>query len=149
MPILSLHSPVGDLTVFEADGALVALEWGWASDQEASPLLRDVAEQLNAYFDGTLQTFDVPLAPSGTVFQKQVYQAMIRIPYGHTRRYGEIAAELESAPRAVGQACGRNPIPIIIPCHRVLGSGHAGGYSGDGGLVTKHQLLVLEGALMA
>ena len=146
MPQLSMHSPVGDLTLTEEDGALVAIDWGWSPIQAETPLLHRAKAQLEEYFDGTRRSFDLPLAPAGTAFQKSVWRAMQAIPAGSTRTYGDLAADLRSAPRAVGQACGRNPLPIVIPCHRVLGSnGAIGGYSGEGGLDTKRDLLRLEG----
>jgi methylated-DNA-[protein]-cysteine S-methyltransferase len=146
MPQLSLHSPVGDLTISEEDGVIVSIDWGWSSLQGDSALLRRAKAQLDDYFDGQRQNFDLPLAPSGTAFQKRVLQAMRNIPFGATRTYGDLARTLDSAPRAIGQACGRNTIPILIPCHRVLGSqGSIGGYSGGQGLETKRSLLRLEG----
>ena len=146
MPQLSMHSPLGDITVSEEDGVIVSVDWGWSSMQEETPLLRRACDQLEEYFDGTRQDFDLPLAPEGTAFQKRVWKAMRDIPSGATRTYGDIARIIDSAPRAVGQACGRNPIPIFIPCHRVLGSqGSIGGYSGGEGLATKRGLLRLEG----
>lgn len=146
MPQLSLHSPIGDLTLSEEDGHLVSLDWGWGCLQEPTPLLEAAKAQLEAYFDGTLRVFDLPLAPHGSAFQRRVWDAMLAIPYGEVRRYSELAAALGSAPRAVGTACGRNPLPIIIPCHRVVArSGGLGGYSGMDGIETKRSLLALEG----
>jgi methylated-DNA-[protein]-cysteine S-methyltransferase len=90
----------------------------------------------------------LPLTPAGTPFQRRVWATLAEIPFGQTRSYGDLARELGSGPRAVGGACGRNPIPLLIPCHRVLtADGHLGGYSGQGGLVTKMQLLRHEGAI--
>src|ERR1700750_124270 len=126
MPQLSMHSPVGDLTISEDDGAIVAVDWGWGRDQEPTPLLKRAVKQLNAYFDGTLEKFDLPLKPHGTAFHKSVWRIMMKIPYGQTLTYGEIAKRLDASARAVGTACGRNPIPIIIPCHRVLGAAGLG-----------------------
>jgi methylated-DNA-[protein]-cysteine S-methyltransferase len=146
MPQLSMHSPLGDITVSEEDGVIVSVDWGWSSLQQETPLLRRACSQLEEYFDGTRRDFDLPLAPEGTAFQKRVWKAMRDVPSGATRTYGDIARILDSAPRAVGQACGCNPIPIFIPCHRVLGSqGSIGGYSGGEGLATKRSLLRLEG----
>ena len=146
MPQLSMHSPLGDITVSEEDGVIVSVDWGWSSMRQETPLLRRACDQLEEYFDGTRHEFDLPLAPEGTAFQKRVWKAMRDIPSGATRTYGDIARIIDSAPRAVGQACGRNPIPIFIPCHRVLGShGSIGGYSGGEGLATKRGLLRLEG----
>lgn len=144
MPQLSLHSPIGDLTVSQEDGAIVAVDWGWGRDQAETPLLRAAREQLFAYFDGGLTRFDLPLAPHGTAYQRRVWDALCAIPYGETRTYRQVAAAAGGVARSVGQANGNNPIPIIIPCHRVLAAGGLGGYSGGDGLDTKRWLLNLE-----
>ena len=144
MPQVSLHTPIGDLSVSEDDGAIVAVDWGWGSRQSETPLLRHAREQLHAYFDGELMAFDLPLAPAGTAYQQRVWQALCAIPYGATRSYLEIAHAAGGSPRSVGQANGNNPIPIIIPCHRVVAATHLGGYSGGDGLATKRWLLALE-----
>ena len=145
LPQLALHSPVGDLTVSEEDGAIVALDWGWGSlPQSATPLLQRAREQLHAYFDGALTAFDLPLAPAGTPYRRRVWQALCDIPYGETCSYAAIAAAAGGSARSVGQANGCNPIPIIIPCHRVVATTHLGGYSGGDGLTTKRFLLSLE-----
>jgi methylated-DNA-[protein]-cysteine S-methyltransferase len=146
MPSLSIPSPIGQLTIEEAGDMIVAIRWGNGGGN-GSPLLAEAARQLAAFFDGRLKDFDLPLSPAGTAFENRVWQAMQMIPYGETRTYGDLAHATDSGPRAVGRACGRNPIPIVIPCHRVLARGGLGGYSGDGGLVTKQRLLALEGAL--
>lgn len=151
---LSLHSPVGDLTLTAEGDALVALDWGWAPAEfefvRETPLLREARRQLDAYFDGDLRDFDLPLAPGGTAHQEKVWKIMAAIPFGTTRTYGEIAAEMESFSRAVANACGRNPLPIILPCHRVVAAGgKLGGYSGDGGVETKKQLLNLEAVIFS
>lgn len=140
---LSISSPVGDLLLEEDDGALVAVRWDEGPAGNGSPLLSEAARQIDAYFAGELRDFD--LCPTGTDFELRVWAAMQEIPYGETRSYGDLAAATKSAPRAVGRACGRNPIPIVIPCHRVLGKGWMGGYSGQGGVETKRTLLTLEG----
>jgi methylated-DNA-[protein]-cysteine S-methyltransferase len=139
-----MHSPVGDVTLFEQDGAIVALDWGWAGDQQETPLLLRARDQLDAYFDGTLRRFDLPLAPAGTPYRQRVWRALCEIPYGETRTYLDITALVGGSPRSVGQANGANPIPLIIPCHRVVASTHLGGYSGGDGLPTKRWLLALE-----
>jgi methylated-DNA-[protein]-cysteine S-methyltransferase len=148
MPQLSLHSLVGDLSISEDAGAIVALDWGWGRDQTSTPLLKEGIKQLNAYFDGKLTDFDLPLAPFGTAFQKRVWLQMGKVPYGKTRAYGDMADKLKSGARPVGTACGKNPIPIIIPCHRIIGTSTLGGYSGAGGLKTKVALLRLEGVII-
>ncbi len=147
MPSLSLPSPVGQLTIDEEGDTIVAIRWADAPDGNGSPLLIEAARQLDAYFAGKLSHFDLPLAPAGSAFEARVWSAMQLIPYGETRSYGDLASAVGSAPRPVGRACGRNPIPIVIPCHRVLARGGLGGYSGAGGLATKQRLLALEGAL--
>lgn len=143
-----MHTPVIDITISELEGAIIALDWGWSPFQEPSPLLHEAKKQLDAYFDGDLTQFDLPLNPMGSKHQEKVWAAMLTIPYGEMRTYGELANQIGSAAQPVGSACGRNPIPILVPCHRVVGSnGKFGGYSGDGGLYTKRALLVLEGAI--
>lgn len=145
MTQLSFHSPLGDLTVTEEGGALVSLDWGWAAETGTNPLLRKARDQLLGYLDGKRREFDLPLAPRGTAFQLRVWRALQTIPYGQTRTYGELARKLKTAPRPLGGACGRNPIPLIIPCHRVLaGGGALGGYSGGDGIESKRLLLDLE-----
>ncbi len=143
MPYLTVPSPLGDLTLFEENGQLVALDWGAVDGESETPLLQAAARQLDAYFDGRLRQFDLPLAPAGTTFQKRVWSAMQAIPYGQVLRYADVARMLNSGPRAVGGACGRNPLSILIPCHRVIGSdGSLTGYAG--GLQRKIALLKLE-----
>jgi methylated-DNA-[protein]-cysteine S-methyltransferase len=144
VPQLSLHGPIGDISVSEEDGAIVSVDWGWGSRQDETPLLRRACEQLHAYFDGELTAFDLPLAPPGTVYQQRVWRALCDIPYGATRSYLDIARAAGGSARSVGQANGGNPIPIIIPCHRVVATTHIGGYSGGDGLATKRWLLALE-----
>jgi methylated-DNA-[protein]-cysteine S-methyltransferase len=145
LPQLSLHSPIGDITVSEDEGAIVSVDWGWGRDQDATSLLRRACDQLHAYFDGDLTVFDLPLAPAGTPYRQRVWQALCAIPYGATRSYIDIARVAGGSARSVGQANGNNPIPLIIPCHRVLATTHIGGYSGGDGLATKRYLLELEG----
>lgn len=144
MPQLSLHSPVGDLTLSEEAGAIVALDWGWGRDQTETPVLLRARDQLFAYFDGATTGFSLPLAPPGTEYRRRVWRALCAIPPGETRSYAEIARIAGGSARAVGQANRHNPIPIIIPCHRVVAADGPGGYSGEGGLATKHHLLALE-----
>jgi methylated-DNA-[protein]-cysteine S-methyltransferase len=148
----SIDSPVGLLTLAGRDGRLMHLRMvdqtyepsrdGWASDDAAFPV---VVEQLESYFAGELLDFDLELELVGTTFQRTVWQALLTIPYGETRSYGEIAAQIGSptASRAVGLANGHNPIGIIVPCHRVIGAnGSLTGYGG--GLDRKRALLALE-----
>ncbi len=143
---ITLNSPVGQISVFADEDAIVALEFGKATDGQGSPLVAEAATQLQAYFTGKLHQFDLPLAPAGTDFQRRVWNLMVEIPYGSSRSYGELSRILKSSPRAVGGACARNPIAIMIPCHRVLAAGGAiGGYSGGVGTNAKRILLNLEG----
>ena len=151
MPQLTLHSPVGELTLSEEEGAIVAVDWGRGppSHQRETPLLLEAKRQLERYFDGKLKDFELPLEPDGSEFQRRVWQLMCAIPYGDIMSYGAMAKRLGGVARAIGTACGDNPIPIIIPCHRVLGAGgKMVGYSGQGGVETKVALLRLEGALL-
>ncbi len=141
---VGVASPLGPLAVEIDNGAISTLRW------QAHPQGGDdrfgVAAQLGEYFAGTRKAFDLPLDAQGTPFQRAVCDAMLAIPYGETRTYGEIAAALGASAQAVGNACGGNPIPIIIPCHRVLGATSLGGFSGAGGVETKVWLLRHEGA---
>ena len=149
MPQLTLHTPLGEVTITEEDGAVVALDWGRGRDQEATPLLREARAQLHDWFDGRRAAFDLPLAPHGTPFRRRVWDALRAIPHGQTRSYRDLARDLGSSARAVGGANGANPIPIIIPCHRVVAAdGSIGGYSGGMGIETKRHLLRLEGLSM-
>ena len=147
MPHLSLHSPIGDLTLFEQDGHLVALDWRWENGTTETPLLAEGRRQLQDYFAGRRRDFDLPLNPAGSAFQQRTWLALRDIPCGQTRSYGELAEQLGSAPRAVGGACAKNPLPVIIPCHRVRADDRSlGGYSGKDGIKTKRLLLDLEHA---
>ncbi len=150
-----MPSPVGDLRIVEHDGAITAIEYEPFRDhdgrprgvrQDDHPLLVEAVAQLRAYFARELKEFDLPLAPVGSAFQKSVWHQLLEIGYGETASYGEIAGRLgmtNAASRAVGLANGRNPIPIVVPCHRVIGAnGTLTGYAG--GLPRKQQLLELE-----
>ena len=145
LPQLSLHSPLGALTVSQEDEGLVAVDWGWGCVQERTTLLCRAVAQLQAYFDRELDVFDLPLMPSGTMFRLKVWGALRRIPYGDTRTYTDIANEVGGCARAVGQANKHNPLPILIPCHRVVARIGIGGFTGDGGIDTKRFLLDHEG----
>jgi methylated-DNA-[protein]-cysteine S-methyltransferase len=150
MPCLTISSPLGPITLTERNEQLTSLDWRGSTERDETPLLREAQRQLAAYFARRLREFDLPIALNGTAFRQRVWVAMRAIPYGETRSYGEIAMELGSAPRAVGGACGKNPVAIIVPCHRILASGRQiGGYSGGAGIETKRSLLALEGAVCA
>ena len=140
-----IASPIGPVTLIASQSGLTALEWR-DGRQDRTPLLVRAASQVNAYFDGTLTDFTLPIRLRCSEFQQNVCAAMCAIPYGETRTYGYLAQQLAVPAQAIGQACGGNPLPIIIPCHRVLGATSLGGYSGDGGVETKIFLLKHEGA---
>ena len=151
MPYTTLTTPIGELLLTaDDDGALTAVDLpnrhrdtaGLERDDE---LLAGARRQLTEYFAGERTTFDLPLRPHGAPFQLRVWEALLRIPYGETASYGEVARELghPTAARAVGAANGRNPLAIVVPCHRVIGSdGTLTGYAG--GLECKRALLDLE-----
>ena len=157
MPQLSLHSPVGDLTVSEEAGSIVAVDWGWGRDQTETPLLLRTRDMLQAYFDGDPTDFDLPLSPNGTVYRRAVWTALRTIPSGQTKTYGQLATLVGGSARSIGGAMASNPIPILIPCHRIVAGGYAppgasngrsdrslGGFSGGDGAETKLFLLALE-----
>ncbi|MGB7181231.1 MAG: methylated-DNA--[protein]-cysteine S-methyltransferase [Burkholderiaceae bacterium] len=155
MQAVGVRSEVfGDVAVIAHQGAVVGLQWREPAARLVAPdgnadtaaVLREAASQMTAYFDKRLNRFDLPLSPRGTRFQQQVYQALQDIPTGQTLTYGEMAAQLGNAAQAVGNACGSNPIAIIIPCHRVLGTNGAGGFSAPGGIEVKIALLRHENA---
>jgi methylated-DNA-[protein]-cysteine S-methyltransferase len=151
-----MPSPVGDLRIIARDGAIAAIEFspfrGLADGRpigdrvDDDPLLRRAVDQLTAYFARELKEFDLPLAPQGSEFQRKVWEQLLLISWGETASYGEVAHRLghtNAASRAVGLANGRNPIPIVIPCHRVIGAnGSLTGYAG--GLDRKQLLIELE-----
>lgn len=145
MPLATLDTPLGRLAIEEAGGAIMRVFWSDREDADETPLLAAARAQLAAYFDGRLRRFDLPLAPAADTFQTAVRAAMLAIPYGETRTYGEIARDLGTYGQPVGAACGANPLPVIVPCHRVLSATGLGGYSGRGGVETKIALLKLEG----
>lgn len=142
-----MPSPTGPLTVISEAGRIIRVKWGEvAEDQADAPELVAAKAQLQAYFAGQLTNFDLPLEVRGSEFQRDVCTAMSAIPLGETRTYGDIAQDLGAPAQAVGGACGGNPIPVIIPCHRVLGANSLGGFSGGVGVETKVWLLRHEGA---
>ncbi|WP_294608399.1 methylated-DNA--[protein]-cysteine S-methyltransferase [Roseovarius sp.] len=146
MPTATLTSPIGPLCVISEGGAITALQWGEGVAQDATPELTEALAQLAAYFEGRLTRFDLPLNVAGSEFQRRVCDAMCDIPFGETVTYGDLAARLGASAQAIGTACGGNPVPLIIPCHRVLAASGLGGYSGQGGVETKVWLLRHEGA---
>ncbi|MEP0154639.1 methylated-DNA--[protein]-cysteine S-methyltransferase [Pseudophaeobacter sp.] len=145
MPSAQIDTFVGILSVTETDGAITGLRWG-PQEQSRTALLDRAIDQLRAYFARELHRFDLPLHIAGSAFQQAVCAAMLAIPMGQTRTYGDISKELNIPPQPVGNACGANPIPVIIPCHRVLAAEGLGGFSGGTGIETKIALLKHEGA---
>ncbi|CUH67612.1 Methylated-DNA--protein-cysteine methyltransferase, constitutive [Thalassovita gelatinovora] len=142
---LTVETPTGAVTLTEDTGAITRADW-CGSHSDRSPLLDKAAHQLTEYFNGDRTAFDLPLRVDGSDFQRRVCAAITAIPFGETRTYGDLAKNLQVPAQAVGQGCGGNPIPILIPCHRVLGSKGLGGFSGRGGVETKVWLLKHEGA---
>jgi methylated-DNA-[protein]-cysteine S-methyltransferase len=155
-----MKSPVGELTLVASEKGVAAILWEKDKptrvrlhplvEDPGHPILKDVERQLNDYFAGKRPTFSLTLDAAGTVFQKKVWNALRTIPFGETRSYGEIARQIgrPQAARAVGAATGKNPIAIVAPCHRVLGTnGSLTGFAG--GLTVKARLLDLEGKLTA
>ena len=145
MPSLTVHTQFGALTLTQTGEAITALTWDGAYT-DSTPLLTEAAAQVRAYDAGTLQAFDLPLEVTGSDFQRAVCAQMAAIPFGETVTYGDIAKTLGTPAQAVGSACGGNPIPVIIPCHRVMGAKGLTGFSGKGGVETKVALLRHEGA---
>lgn len=142
-----MMGPFGPVALVEREGVLVGLEWRLPEVPGQSALLAEGLAQLSAYFERRLLRFDLPL-DWGTGLNEGVRRAMADIPHGETRTYGQIAKRVGAAPQAVGQACGANPLPILIPCHRVTGTDWFGGFSAPGGVETKAALLRHEGALL-
>ena len=147
---MAIDTAIGKLLIVSDHGEIVRVTWLEPGAEPeapgpATPLLQEAARQLAAYADGACQVFDLPVRLTGSPFQQAVWEQMRAIPYGETKTYGELAANLVSSPRAVGRACGANPVPIIVPCHRVMGqSGKLTGFSGGRGVTTKAHLLELE-----
>ena len=148
-----MHTPIGKLAVHTDAQSITGIDYAARGSVTAnlhSPLQRKIKRQLEAYFRKPQQEFDLPLQVSGTDFQKKVWRIMQQIPAGRTLQYGEVARRLHSSPRAVGNACRANPIPLIIPCHRIVAKHGLGGFSGKRTGVTverKRWLLQHEGAL--
>ena len=138
-------SPLGPLGADRSENGINRLGWG-PGTLTSGPLADRLRSELAAYFAGTLTRFTVPLALTGSAFQRAFLTALTDIPFGETRTYGDLATTLGVSAQAIGQACGANPIPILMPCHRVLGASGLGGFSGPRGIEDKVALLRLEGA---
>ena len=142
---LSFSSPIGPLTLVQDGEDITRLLWQSPGNGKGSLELFRAKDQINNYFKGTSKNFSLSLRPYGTKFQNRVWSVLMAIPYGKVKTYGEVARTLKTSPRAIGNACGKNPIPLIIPCHRVVGaSGSLTGYSGGNGPKTKAFLLEHE-----
>lgn len=140
---ISFVSLLGPITIFEEGGKIVSLLFSYSEHSDSSPLLEKAKEEIEEYFQGKRKTFDLPLDAKGTEFQKRVWKELLDIRYGETLSYGEIGDRIGTkAYRAIGNACGKNPIPILIPCHRVVGKDNIGGFSL--GLDLKRKLLNIE-----
>lgn len=152
MQKFALATPFGRLVIAADDLAIRRIRWDErtaAPDEPKTPLLAEARNQLRAYVERRLTVFDLPLETGGEGLQRQVWDLMQAIPYGQTMTYGEMGNRLSADARAIGSACGSNPIPIVIPCHRVVGGGgRLTGFSGGRGIDSKAQLLAHEGALL-
>lgn len=144
--MIAVETQFGRLGIEETDGAITRLIWNGRDEDAQTPLLQEAAAQVTAYYQGRLDRFDLPYRVTVSDFQRQVCDLMFAIPLGETRTYGDIAKDLDQPAQLVGAACGANPIPVIIPCHRVLAANGLGGFSGDGGVETKVALLRHERA---
>jgi methylated-DNA-[protein]-cysteine S-methyltransferase len=147
MPQRTIVSPIGQIRLVSQHGRIAALTIDPAPEPDLpgdDAVLDSAAQQLAEYFSGGRERFDLPIAPVTTPRGAALRAAICAIPHGQTARYGALAAQIGSGARAVGQACARNPIPVIIPCHRVLASNGLGNYSGGGGIRTKQWLLAHE-----
>lgn len=142
----TLDTPTGAFSIVENAGKIVSAGWDGPTGSDYSPLLDAAAEQVADYFAGVRRTFDLALAPDVSEGQARFLDLLMAIPFGETRTYGDIAHELKVPAQVVGQYCGANPIPLIIPCHRVLGADSLGGFSAPQGIETKVLLLRHEGA---
>ena len=146
MATASLQTEIGWIEVSADNDAITHLYWRGVRPArlQSSALVKEAVKQLQAYFEKRLTRFDLPIVADGTGFAKDVWDIMLAIPYGKTLTYGEVATRLNAPAQAVGQACGQNPIAIIIPCHRIVGTNWLGGYSSELGINAKEYLLDLE-----
>lgn len=148
MTEVTIATPNGPFRMKESDGHLTACSWQVSAHLGGArtPLLDRAAAQVAAYYAGTLTCFDLPWRVDTSPFQRAACALIAAIPFGETITYGDMASRLGVSPQAAGRGCGGNPLPLIIPCHRVLGSNGLGGFSGSGGVETKVWLLRHEGA---
>jgi len=144
---ITTNSPIGKITFHIENNLLTLVRFAAANTtltQNIDPNYSNLIQQLNDYFTGQRQTFTIDFSLNGTPFQKKVWHALNEIPYGTTKTYGELAQELKTSPRAIGNACRHNPIPIIIPCHRIVSKENIGGFSGatSGNLISMKKWLL-------
>jgi len=143
-----IASPIGAISISASDDALISIVMlGAAAEPNRSdhPLLQEAKRQIDAYFTGALHHFDLQLEPAATRRGNELRAAIVAIPYGETQSYGEIARRADSGPRAIGRVCSHNPLPLVVPCHRVVAAGgKIGYYSGGDGISTKRFLLMHE-----
>ena len=150
MAVANFDSPIGWLTVRTDNGQVREVYWGRADPVGSDPATEAALNWFRAYFGGEIELPPVPCQTGGTDHQRRVWTVMAQIPYGSVLSYGDLAREIGSGPRSVGTACARNPIPLIIPCHRVVAAqGRLGGYSGGAGLDTKSWLLSHESSVLS
>jgi methylated-DNA-[protein]-cysteine S-methyltransferase len=145
MKAFVLLTPIGPLTLWTNNGCLTSIDFGQTAPVAAMQAFeKNIARQIEAYFLHQRKVFDLPYVANGTEFQKKVWQAMLLIPYGETRSYQDLAQTLNTSARAIGNACRRNPLPLIIPCHRVVAKSGLGGFSGE----TEGQMLDIKQTLL-
>lgn len=146
MPSCHIDTPTGRLCLTEQDGALTHIRWQAGNTNDDTPLLQEAARQIDAYFAGRLTRFTLPVTVNGSPTQQAICAAIAAVPFGETRPYGDLAKALSLPAQAIGRGCGGNPVPLVIPCHRVLGAQGLGGFSGGVGIETKITLLKHEKA---
>ncbi len=139
-------TPIGPIWIEVTDGAVTASGWGRIDAPADDPVLTAALDELEAYFAGDLQHFTIPIRHGGTGLGGQVLDALMAIPFGETRTYGDLSKDIGAPAQAIGQACGANHVPVLIPCHRILSASGLGGFSAPGGVETKVWLLKHEGA---
>ena len=146
MATAALETEIGWVEISADNDAITHLYWRGVKPArlQASPLVKEAVKQLQAYFDKKLTDFDLPISADGDGLPRDVWDIMLNIPYGQTLTYGDVATRLKVPAQVVGQACGQNPIAIIIPCHRIVGTNWLGGYSSELGINAKQYLLDLE-----
>ena len=128
--VFEVNSPLGILAIHTQENAIVKLDFPVTKIKNTTPACDKTVAELTAYFQNAKHKINMPVTLQGTSFQQRVWRALCNIPAGKTMTYGELAKQLKTSARAVGQACKKNPVPIIVPCHRIVGANHQGGYMG-------------------